>query len=91
MSEELRKRITELEDDLLAANDICVAKTRKLMARIAEHGRAFKYIDGQLYTLVHTKGALGRSDMRSHLMKAATKAKQHLPEAKPESEFKEQD
>ena len=36
MSEELRKRITELEDDLLAANDICVAKTRKLMARITD-------------------------------------------------------
>ena len=29
-------KITSLEDDLLKANDICVAKTRELMARIKE-------------------------------------------------------
>ncbi len=31
---ELKDRITALEDDLLKANDLCVAKTRKLMAEL---------------------------------------------------------
>ena len=37
---------------------------------------ALRYIDGQLYTLVHTEGAVRRC--RSHLMKATTRVKQAL-------------
>jgi len=33
---EADKEISQLEDDLLSANDICVEKTRKLMLRIKE-------------------------------------------------------
>ncbi len=36
------KRIASLEDDLLKANDICVAKTRDLIARIKELERQEK-------------------------------------------------
>lgn len=42
----------------------------------AELVDALEYIDGQLYTLVHTDGAIKRC--RSHLMKAVTKTKQAL-------------
>jgi hypothetical protein len=79
------KRIDNLQEDnrkLKAANDHMSAALDDF-GGVTELVKALEYIDGQLYTLVYTDGAVKRC--RSHLMKAVTKTKNTLAKYKKEN------